>query len=265
MNQLTSITIPNLYLTQLESFFENNWQFLQSDINNNYLELIVVSSAVKRPKQASWQNKYPKVKYIFIEHNRGFTSTVNKGFEISSGEWIGTVNDDVVLSSNWISKLLSCTDKDTGSINPVIKDPDGNIESAGIKVLDIGKALPITQLPSKKLSQADATNAACVLYSAQALEDVGCFDERFGSYLEDVDLSLRLAKAGWQNVVCRDVIVVHQKHASSTGLGWRKNWLDAKNWWLVIIKNWTRVRWQDHFLGIILERLRNIFGIIKSI
>jgi GT2 family glycosyltransferase len=265
MNILTSITIPNLYLTQLESFLENNWQYLKPDIVNKYIELIIVTSAVPKSDQSSWQSKFPIVKFVFAEHNRGFASTVNRGFEVSSGKWIGTVNDDVILTPNWISKLLSYTNKDTGSINPVIRDLDGNIESAGIKVLNIGKALPITQLSNKKLSQVDATNAACVLYSAQALEDVGYFDERFGSYLEDIDLSLRLTKAGWKNIVCRDVAVVHQKHATSNSLGWRKNWLDAKNWWLVIIKNWTRDQLQNHFLGIIIERLRNIAGIFKSL
>ncbi|MFH1967549.1 MAG: glycosyltransferase, partial [Patescibacteria group bacterium] len=110
----------------------------------------------------------------------------------------------------------------------------------------------------------DATNAACVLYSRPALDQVGLFDERFGSYLEDIDLSLRLTRAGWQNLVCHEVAVVHQQQASSQTLGWRKNWLDTKNWWLVILKNWSCRQWLKYWPGILLERGRNLSGLIRS-
>ena len=32
----------------------------------------------------------------------------------------------------------------------------------------------------------------------QALEEVGPLDERFGKYFEDVDICLRMARAGWR-------------------------------------------------------------------
>jgi hypothetical protein len=38
---------------------------------------------------------------------------------------------------------------------------------------------------------------ACMLLRRDAIEAVGLFDERFGSYLEDVDLCLRMRDGGW--------------------------------------------------------------------
>ncbi|MFH2022499.1 MAG: glycosyltransferase family 2 protein, partial [Patescibacteria group bacterium] len=234
-----SLVVPNLKLSQLKLFFANNWQFLSADVIGGKVELIVVSSALIASDLQFWSKKYPLTKFVIIKKNRGFASTVNIGFRASSGKWLGTVNDDVTLSSKWLDKLLAVASNNpkTGSINPIIKNTHGEIESAGIKILPQGKALPITQIckntageiesvgikirdrsKAQPITQicketsigkqpishptttsVDATNAACVLYSRPALDQVGLFDERFGSYLEDIDLSLRLTRAGWQN------------------------------------------------------------------
>jgi len=264
MTYFVSLVIPNLYLHQLQLFFDNNWQFISSDVINGKIELIVVTSALLKAEVKPWINKYPLTKFLIIKQNKGFAATVNTGFRTALGTWLGTVNDDVTLSLNWLDKLLSVAHDHTGSINPIIRDLQGKIESAGIKILDRGKAQPISQVSENKITYVDATNGACVLYRKQALDQVGLFDERFGSYLEDIDLSLRLKRAGWQNMVNHQVTVTHQQQASSKTLGWHKNWLDTKNWWLVILKNWTVGQWIKYWPIILLERFRNLSGLIKQ-
>jgi len=270
------LTVPNLKKELLINFFDQNWPILARDIQLRQLELIIVSSSVDKDYLWQLRQQYPLVRFVSIKENLGFASTVNIGFRASAGIWLGTVNDDVVLSPRWLEKLLSAASGQTGSINPVIKNPQGKIESAGINILDQGKAQPITQINKQPLivahsssnsqtSVVDATNGACVLYRKQALDQVGLFDEKFGSYLEDIDLSLRLKRVNWQNMVNHQVTVVHQQQASSQTLGWRKNWLDAKNWWLVIFKNWTLHQWLKNWPSILLERGRNLSGLFKAL
>src|SRR5690606_22087632 len=117
------------------------------------------------------------------------------------------------------------TDK-VGSVMPKVVDPNGNVESFGISVLPNGKAIPNI----KPTQAAETVNAAAVLFSRTALEKVGLFDERFGSYLEDVDLGLRMSKAGFKHVVVPEVTVVHHKHQTSKSIPVRKAWYDFKNW-----------------------------------
>jgi len=53
-----------------------------------------------------------------------------------------------------------------------------------------------------------------------ALEDVGGFDDRLFLYYEDVDLSWRLRRGGWQIRYAADAVVTH-RHAASSGIGSR--------------------------------------------
>ena len=247
------------------------------EINNKFFadtdEYNAVTSGIGQSEVWKWREKYPQVRFIPIAKNDGFAATVNIGFRVSTGKYIGTVNDDTVLNADWIKKSLDCAFIDPGSkyaynpgsINPVIYKSDGSVESAGIYVLPKGKAIPKTKfVKEKNCFESDATNAAAVLYSREALNKTGLFDEKFGSYLEDIDLSLRLKRNGYANIVCTAASVIHTGQRTSQSLGAKKNWLDFKNWILVILKNWGTLEFVSNFPQIIIERLRNISGIIKT-
>ncbi|MCB9812856.1 MAG: glycosyltransferase [Pseudomonadales bacterium] len=255
---LTSIIVPNLKLDLLESFLRTNIEYF-----DNKTELIIVTSALNEKSVWDYRSKFPKIKFIPIEENKGFANTVNIGFKASTGKFVGTCNDDVILTKNWISYLLESTDEMTGSINPIILNLDKSVESAGIKIDLKGKAFPLQKAPSNKI--VDATNAACVIYSREALKKVGVFDERFGSYLEDIDLSLRLSKAGYQNIVNSRVKVIHLQHQTSGTINFNKSYYDFKNWILIILKNWTFEQIIKNLPQILLERAKNFSGMLKQI
>src|SRR5436189_6265736 len=53
------------------------------------------------------------------------------------------------------------------------------------------------------------TCALPILARTSVLEQVGCFDERFFMYAEDVDLSRRIREGGWQLYYLSDAAVTH--------------------------------------------------------
>lgn len=259
---ISSIIVPNLKKDLLDSFLSNNLQFF--DFKKE--ELIIVSSTLNLQNIADYQKKYPKVRFIAIKKNKGFASTVNLGFKKAKArKWLVTINDDVILSKGWLGKLTMDLPDNIGSINPIIVDKNGDIESAGIKILVKGKAMPISTIPKKVLTKVDVTNAACVVYSKNALQKVGFFDEKFGSYLEDIDLSLRLKRNGFINMVNNAVKITHLKHSTAKNMAGYKNYLDFKNWILVICKNWGFGKIMKYFPTILLERGRNLSGVLKNI
>ncbi|KXK11074.1 MAG: N-acetylglucosaminyl-diphospho-decaprenol L-rhamnosyltransferase [Microgenomates bacterium OLB23] len=213
-------------------------QFLQA--NTSVLraldEVIVVTSALNSTALWNMRKKYDFVRYINITENKGFAHTVNIGMRVATGKYIGTCNDDTLLNANTFT-MVNDAPANAGALNPIIKTSDGTVESAGIRVLPKGKAEPITTLPATSFTPVDATNGACVLYARDALEKTGLFDESFGSYLEDIDLSLRIKKAGFTNYVYKHANIVHEQHKTSVHMGSKKQWLDAINWWRIIIKN----------------------------
>jgi len=259
-----SLVVPNLKLTQLEWFFHQNWPLLREELKSRCFQLIIVTSAVKKTEIEAWKAKYPGVQWVTIVDNCGFASTVNTGFALGGGEWLATANDDVILSKGWWQACLSVADDKTGSINPVILNQSGEVESAGIRVLPQGKAEALTKIQKSGRAVVDATNGAAVLYRRDLLKNIGYFNQCFGSYLEDIDLSLRIKKVGFQNVVCFDASIIHYGHASGY-IGVRKSWHDTKNWWLIVLSHWTAREWLTHAPSIALERGRNLSGLFKSL
>lgn len=249
-----SIVVPNMRRELLESFLKTH----RDSWNWNNDELIIVTSA---KDIGEVQSQYPDVIWILLEENRGFAHTVNMGFRRARGQWIGTVNDDVVLPHHFISQMLDRVSKDVGSVQPLVVDPTGNVESYGLQVDKRGRAWG----KLKSEGPVDAFNGAAVMLRHEALEEVGLFDERFGSYLEDVDLSLRLTKAGWKHQVHADVQVIHQRHQTSKAQPLRKVWQDTRNWWLIVLKPYWWSSWKNAPISILMERARNVSGLLKAL
>lgn len=257
--QDVTIVIPSVFHSQLLWFLQTNTVYLRD------YAVIVVSSDFSTT-QPMLDTFLPTVSLLKIEKPLGFARTVNLGMRAAHTDWLATCNDDVELSENWLEYLISVADEKTGGINPVIKSSAGAIESAGIALLPIGKAQPLTLNIPKEPFRTEALNAACVVYRKQALEAVGYFDELFGSYLEDIDLSLSLIEAKWTQLVVPSVQVVHHRHQTSTKvLGRKKALYDLRNWWIILYKHWSWRLWLRYFPGILLERLRNLSGAIKAV
>jgi GT2 family glycosyltransferase len=259
LNSGVTMTVPNMKRELLISFLGDNKRYIK-DLG----ELVVVSSSLNTKLYWQLKSVFQNLRLISLEKNKGFAPTVNVGFRTATTAWFGTVNDDVTLNSLWLAKCMKCAKDKVGSINPVIKDKKNNVESVGVSLLPKGKAVTLTEIPNKSCIGVQASNAACVLYSNEALNKVGLFDERFGSYLEDIDLSLRLMRIGFKNVVSTSSFVLHEKHQTSKTMGRKKRWLDFKNWWLVIAKNWSFKDIIKNLPQITLERMKNLAGFIKN-
>jgi GT2 family glycosyltransferase len=78
-------------------------------------------------------------------------------------------------------------------------------------------------------------SGAAGAYRRDVFDDVGLFAERFGSYLEDVDLAWRARLAGWTCTFVPDAVVYH--HVSATGGGPLASFHVARNRTWVIARN----------------------------
>jgi glycosyltransferase involved in cell wall biosynthesis len=121
---------------------------------------------------------------------RGPAAARNTGLHAVSAPWIAFLDDDVQVGPHWCDQLaqdLAEAGPDTGGVQGVIAVPlpgerkptDWERGTAGL-----ARARWIT---------------ADMAFRAEALKDVGGFDERFRrAFREDADLALRVLDAGWQ-------------------------------------------------------------------
>lgn len=142
-----------------------------------------------------------------LGRNTGFAYAANRGFEAAAGDAVALLNTDVELESDWMARMESALAGDDGLAAVACKmvdldDPrliydagdvlrrDGVCEQRGRFQLDDGRY--------DETGEVFAACAGAALYRRSAVLSVGGFDERYFSYLEDVDLGLRLRMAGWR-------------------------------------------------------------------
>ncbi len=114
-----------------------------------------------------------------------------------------------------------------------------------------------------KLQRSDFATGCCVLIRREVLENIGLFDERFFLYLEDVDLSRRAQRAGFEIGLCTAAKVWHLNAGSSGGAGSPLHqYYQARNRILFALKHGTwklrllaaRLVWQWLLFGTTVER-----------
>ena len=86
-------------------------------------------------------------------------------------------------------------------------------------------------------------SATATLYRREALERVApqgeAFDGSYFAYYEDVDLSLRLARAGWRFVCDPRAVATHEGSLTGRRTPWRRAFWTARNRWRTLFRNFT--------------------------
>jgi len=169
--------------------------------------------------------------------------------------------------------FIKSRDQNIAAYCGTVLNIDGTkFESQGLKYFMKGKCLNIkngkifkkSSLKNKKPIIVWGSSAALVVYEKELIQNIGLFDEDFFAYEEDVDLSYRLNKSGLRTLLIPSAISYHLGGGTSGQMGVFRNKMDAKNWFFIIIKNYSVPELIKYFPSIFFERLRNLSCLIKT-
>lgn len=212
---------------------------------------------------------------ILNKRNYGFAKAVNQGITKAKYDYVILCNNDIKFDSNWfieITKSIAKKPKYTCYFGLVLNHDGSKIESTGLKYYWRGKAENVGNgKPYTKELKNNSTlvpiwgaSASLVAYKKDIIQKIGGFDENFFAYEEDVDLAFRLKKSGHKTLFVPQAISYHLGGATSSKMGNFRAKMDAKNWILLIAKNYTFKQILKHLPQIIEERLRNFSGLCKQ-
>lgn len=160
------------------------------------------------------------VRVIANAENRGFAGAANQGAGCTSGDYLLFLNPDAVLLEGFDALVASLEgDARAGAACGLLLDAAGRpqagfnfrsfptLGSLAFELLGINRAWPgnpinrryrCLDVPLDRPAVVEQPPGACLLVRRSALERVGGWDERFHPvWFEDVDLCLRLRKAGF--------------------------------------------------------------------
>jgi len=186
------------------------------------------------------RTQFPHVAYLEPATNLGFGRANNLGYAHARGDFILFLNPDTVSNDAALAQCLARLREDAriGLISPRLVQADGTMDLAcrrGIPTLwdgfcrasGLAAAWPrqalfagynLTHLPVDGTYEVGAINGAFMLAPRAALQAVApdgrVFDDAFFMYGDDLDLCIRMARAGWKIVYDGRVSLVHLKGVS---------------------------------------------------
>ena len=198
---------------------------------------------------------------VYNDENIGFAAAQNQAIGLSSGDWVLTLNPDVLLLPNFIQALV-----DAGQIHPKIGTVCGKllamtatfdiparplVDSTGIyfnpmlRHLDRGSQ-EIDNGHYLNFEYVFGATAAAALYRRQMIEDIAIvnefFDPDFFVYREDADVAWRAQLMGWRCIYTPHARGYHVRNVlpgNRRALPPEINMHSVKNRFLMRIKNMT--------------------------
>jgi GT2 family glycosyltransferase len=217
-----------------------------------------------------------RVRIVLLPVNVGFAEAQNRAIAAGGGEWILTLNPDVLLEPDFLSRLLEAAAADPGagavcgkllSIGPGFEPlPEPRIDSTGIyftpamRHFDRGWRQPAAAY-SDRVEYVFGASAAAALYHRRMIEDVAVdgsfFDPDFFVYREDADVAWRAQLLGWRCIYTPHAVGRHVRTVTPENrraLPAEINMHSVKNRFLMRVKNstagvfrrcWASMLWRD--------------------
>lgn len=209
---------------------------------------------------------------LYNDRNAGFAAAQNQAIRLSRGNWVLTLNPDVLLMPYFIQALLEAgrLDNRIGTVcgKLLVMSPDFNIDakprvdSTGIyftpylRHLDRGSR-QIDNGHYLKREYVFGATAAAALYRREMIDDISIdgefFDSDFFVYREDADVAWRAQLMGWR---CLYTPYARGYHVRAVLPGNRRalpkeiNMHSVKNRFLMRIKNITGDLYRRYWLPI---------------
>jgi len=190
-----------------------------------------------------FKSKFPWVHIIKTGENRGFAGGNNIGISYAlenKAEYIWFLNNDTVVDSGVLTSLSSFEDPSVGAVGSKIYFYKGcEFHKNRYKEKDLGSVLwyaggtidwqnmlashrgvdEVDHGQYDKETNTDFITGCSFFVRSEILKKIGFFDESYFMYMEDLDISLRIQKAGFKTMYNPASIVWHKNASSSGGSG----------------------------------------------
>lgn len=171
--------------------------------------------------------KGKNIEFVENNENLGFSKGYNSTLKKIKTEFVLLLNPDCILKKGVIKKIFeNFEDESVGAATCKIILPNGKVDLTAhrgfptplaslLYVLGNDSIYHLTNKLSEQIHEVDAISGAFFMTKKSLLERVGFLDERFFLYGEDIDLSLRIKKAGFKIIYDPSVEITHFKGISS--------------------------------------------------
>jgi GT2 family glycosyltransferase len=194
----------------------------------------------------------PRISYIFRDQEIGFSGNNNLGLEKARDlgcELVYLLNEDTDVDPQFLKTAVERmqSDKNIGIVQSLmlLGQDRSKVNSSGNEYHFLGFGYskdylhPVDQ--NLKAGEIGYASGAAMLVRVSALNGEPLFDEKFFSYHEDTDISLRLRSRGYSIVIEPRSIVWHHYQFAKAKINYY--WMERNRWVIVLsyYRLWTLV------------------------
>ena len=175
-------------------------------------EIYVVDNLSTDGTVETLQPRHSDVHFIANKQNVGFACANNQAIRCTDSEYVLLLNPDTVVYENTLRGVLDFMDQHQeaggAGVRMLTREGKPAPESrraiptpwvAMLKMLGATRRYYMSHLSWDEPGQIEAISGAFCMLRRKALDQIGLLDEDYFMYGEDIDLSYRLLKGGWQN------------------------------------------------------------------
>ena len=258
-------------------------------------EVVVVDNHSKDSSVEYLKERFPKVRIIVSQHNQGFAWANNIAIRKSQSDYVLLLNPDTIVGEGTIRMCTDFMDSHerAGGIGVMM------LKSNGEKARESRRGLPTPMtslykmtglcdrfpesrrfgkyymgyLPWDEKVQIEVISGAFCMLRRKAIDEVGMLDEDFFMYGEDIDLSYRLLKGGWENWYMPAKIVHYKGESTQKSsfryvhvfyeamlIFFRKHYSAASLWLTIPIKMAIYAKATVALAGMLSDKVRSMLG-----
>lgn len=217
-NKLVTVAIPNYNNKEL---LDNLIKSIKKSISLS--NVIIVDNASQDGSATFIKQKYPEIQLIENDINTGFAHAVNQAIKQVKTDYVFLLNNDTLIEENTIQELLKTINIEENIFSVSSK----MIQMSDKKLIDdAGDEYTVLGWSKRRGYGKNITNytldeevfsacAGAALYKTELFDEIGYFDEKFESYVEDMDLSYRARLYGYKSYYSSKAIVYHVGSATT--------------------------------------------------
>ena len=166
------------------------------------------------------------IRVVIWKDKFNYSAINNFGVRYANGEYLLFLNNDIeVIRENWLSEMLANVQRnEVGIVGAKLLYPDNMVQHAGV-IIGMGGIAghPLSRHPADDCGyfaggiiqqNLNAVTAACMFTKKEVYEKVNGFEEKLAVAFNDIDLCLKVRKAGYLIVYDPEALLYHHESIS---------------------------------------------------
>lgn len=200
-------------------------------------EILVVDNFSKDGSIDYLKQKFPSVKFLELQENRGFAKANNSVLNQLKGKFVLLLNPDTLVTPDSLRQCIEHLQNNpsTGAVGVRMINGEGrflreslrgkmSLWNSFTKLSGLAQCFPTSRifsgyymgwLQANEKHKISVLSGAFIMIRSNLYQTIGGFDERFFMYGEDIELSYAVLERGFQNYYLGNTTILHFKGEST--------------------------------------------------